>query len=46
MSMSAPFEGEGTSPFEPDVNAPATDPHEGQRVATPDIKKMGEFLGR
>jgi predicted PurR-regulated permease PerM len=44
MMMSAPDDGAGTTPFEPDVAAPSPDSGEGQPVETPDIKKTGEAL--
>jgi predicted PurR-regulated permease PerM len=44
MTTSAPEEGAGASPFEPDVVGPSPEPGEGQPVETPDLKKTGEAL--
>ncbi|HET6797643.1 MAG TPA: AI-2E family transporter [Gemmatimonadales bacterium] len=44
MSTSAPNDRAGTTPFEPDVAAPAPEPGEGEPVETPDITKTGEVL--
>jgi predicted PurR-regulated permease PerM len=44
MSSSAPFEGTGSSPFEPDVPAPPVDAGAGEPVAEPDLRKTGEAL--
>jgi predicted PurR-regulated permease PerM len=44
MSTSASSEGAGSSPFEPEVAGPSSDPGAGQPVARPDIGKLGEAL--
>ncbi|MGH7509024.1 MAG: AI-2E family transporter [Gemmatimonadales bacterium] len=42
--LTAPEEGAGSSPFEPDVPGPGAEPGEGQPVETPNLRKTGEAL--
>ncbi|HEU4681922.1 MAG TPA: hypothetical protein VFS51_09265 [Gemmatimonadales bacterium] len=44
MSTTAPGEGAGSSPFEPDASGLTPEPGAGQAVEHPDLRKTGEAL--